>query len=288
VNGAKGATGARGATGIQGPKGDPTYTRTILVSPAGDDLASGAALRTALANITDASASKRYLIKVEPGTYNVTNGAFSFDLKPFVDIEGSGMHNTKLVTTSPNGIFAASDSELRWLMVSSPSAGSGDLFTSPATATRFVLDHVDVEMARNSSGTLLKVTGGSVTVANSRLSLVGQCTTGCFKTLVDSLSGAFVAINYSSLFTGAPGTAVGVVNTAVLAENGGRAGIGWSDVTAVQGTTVRSLWADGATSSITVRAAQLFGDRVTANGALLKCGATMDEDLNPVAVTGCV
>lgn len=63
--------------------------RTVLVSPVpGDVVASGTALLNALASITDNAADNRYLIKLEPGIYDVQNG--SVQMKPWVDIEGSG------------------------------------------------------------------------------------------------------------------------------------------------------------------------------------------------------
>ena len=91
--GAQGSQGARGATGPQGPKGDPTYARTILVSPVGTDIQAGTALLSALDSITDASAAKRYLLKLEPGNYNLVRNRLS--MKPFVDIEGSGPQSTR-------------------------------------------------------------------------------------------------------------------------------------------------------------------------------------------------
>lgn len=62
--------------------------RTIVVSPVpGDALASGAALLSAVAAITDANATNRYLVKIEPGIFDLNTS--SLVMKQYVDIEGS-------------------------------------------------------------------------------------------------------------------------------------------------------------------------------------------------------
>ncbi|HEX5719456.1 MAG TPA: hypothetical protein VF179_25065 [Thermoanaerobaculia bacterium] len=67
------------------------YTRfgeTIVVGPGATPAASGTALLNAVTSMADNSASKPYLIKLEPGVYDL--GDNRLQMKPFVDIEGSG------------------------------------------------------------------------------------------------------------------------------------------------------------------------------------------------------
>jgi len=71
----------------------PQYKRTILVSPVGTPSENGAALVNKLAAITGASAGKPYLLKVEPGVYQVS---LSLQMQPYVDIEGSGQGVTTI------------------------------------------------------------------------------------------------------------------------------------------------------------------------------------------------
>ncbi|MGH2684377.1 MAG: hypothetical protein ACRDJP_02805 [Actinomycetota bacterium] len=66
----------------------PSYTRTIVVNPGTDATANGQALRNALASITTASITNPFLVKLEPGVYDV--GTTPLQTTPFVDIEGSG------------------------------------------------------------------------------------------------------------------------------------------------------------------------------------------------------
>jgi hypothetical protein len=56
------------------------YERTVVVSPVGTAIENGQALFNAISNITDASASKPYLIHIEPATYDLGNG--SLTMKP--------------------------------------------------------------------------------------------------------------------------------------------------------------------------------------------------------------
>jgi len=109
------------------------YTRfgeTIVVGPGTTPAASGTALLNALTSIADNSASKPYLIKLEPGVYDV--GSTMLVMKPYVDIEGSGQQTTIIQGLGNNDgnnetgvIFGASNAELRNLQVKSLGAGFG-------------------------------------------------------------------------------------------------------------------------------------------------------------------
>lgn len=68
-----------GPMGPQGPEGPPgrtvPYRRTVHVSPVpGDPAQSGNNLVTALWSIADAGATNPYLVKLEPGIYEVDHG----------------------------------------------------------------------------------------------------------------------------------------------------------------------------------------------------------------------
>jgi hypothetical protein len=71
--------------------------RTVVVSPVpGNALASGSALLNALAGITDASSTNSYLLKLEPGVFDLGNSTLTTKLG--VDIEGSGRSATTITT----------------------------------------------------------------------------------------------------------------------------------------------------------------------------------------------
>lgn len=126
----KGDTGPQGPQGPQGPAGS-SYSRTIMVSPVGTDaVASGTVLMTALNGITDAADNKRYLLKIEPGYYDIE--ANKLDMKEYVDIEGSGENMTIILGSIPangtppvNGVITSSTnySEIRQLKVIAAEVG---------------------------------------------------------------------------------------------------------------------------------------------------------------------
>ena len=72
------------------------YRKTLVVKPAipDDPLLNGQTLLDTIGSITDASASYPYLVKVEPGIYdlgvNAADESRSLQLVPYVDLEGSG------------------------------------------------------------------------------------------------------------------------------------------------------------------------------------------------------
>ncbi len=101
--------------------------RTVLVSPVpGDPIASGQALHDALKGIPDPSTTNRWMIKIEPGIYDLIHSPFV--MREWVDIEGSG--STRIVGRGRNEledgvIVGANNSELRDLTVFVNGANAG-------------------------------------------------------------------------------------------------------------------------------------------------------------------
>lgn len=153
--GEKGDPGVPGSTGPAGPGYD--LAQVVWVATSGGDHTS---LSAALASIVDASVSKRYVVKIAPGTYTETSPVA---LKDFVDVEGSGQGVTTITCACGNGdpslggLLRAGDitAEVRHLSVSNtggaPSSVAVATFDS---TTRFSLLHVD---ASASGGTFENV-----------------------------------------------------------------------------------------------------------------------------------
>jgi len=98
----------------------PKLARTIVVSPVGTAAQNGAALLAALNALTDASCDKAYLLRIEPGIYDV--GTSPLVMKPCVGIEGGGELVTELrgagaATTNSGTIVGAANTEVRRLTV---------------------------------------------------------------------------------------------------------------------------------------------------------------------------
>ncbi len=111
---------AGNGAGLTNLNAQPRFVRTVVVSPGASPLASGNALLSALAAITTASATTPFLLKIEPGVYDVN--ATTFLMKPFVDVEGSGEGVTKITgignaSNTVGTVQVVGNSELRHLTV---------------------------------------------------------------------------------------------------------------------------------------------------------------------------
>ena len=98
------------------------YTRTV-VSAVGMPTQNGQALQGALAGITGTSQSNPYLLKIEPGHYDL--GSCNLPIKESVDVEGSGEQVTRLTSAIESDAgtkSGASNVELRFLTVENTSA----------------------------------------------------------------------------------------------------------------------------------------------------------------------
>lgn len=111
--------------------------QTVWVHPVpGDPAASGTALLNALAGITG-SASQHYVLKLEPGIYDV--GTATLTMKPFVDIAGSGEQATVIQGAGAADfthpvVSGAPSAELRELQVKC-TGGTGDAAGVPILIT---------------------------------------------------------------------------------------------------------------------------------------------------------
>lgn len=95
--------------------------QTVHVHPVpGDPTASGTALRNALNGITDASAAKRYVLKIEPGIYDL--GTNPLVMKSYVDLDGSGQEATVL-----RGMYEGSEAMFFGLITTASSTELRDL-----------------------------------------------------------------------------------------------------------------------------------------------------------------
>jgi hypothetical protein len=110
------------------------YAQTVVVAKSGGDFTS---VQAALDSITDASASKHYLVWVGPGTYNER-----VQMKSFVDIEGAGELATRITASGGTGFSAnsstvsgANDAELRYLTVENTGSGTDAMAIFNASAS---------------------------------------------------------------------------------------------------------------------------------------------------------
>lgn len=128
--GPEGAAGPQGPAGPPGPQGLPglgiTLARTVIVSPVGSAADNGQALLDAVVGLASVvpppSADDPYLVKLEPGIYDI--GSAGIFLPAHVDLAGSGPGATRIegIVGFPTAgavfmVVMAEDSELRELSI---------------------------------------------------------------------------------------------------------------------------------------------------------------------------
>lgn len=251
-----GPAGPQGSPGLKGDKGDPTYKRTILVSPVGSETENGAALRAAMNGITDATFEKRYLIKIEPGRYDV--GTSSLAVKSYVDVEGSGEGPTRILgkVDALGAVVIDTFSELRFLTVenevASPqtSTAISDLNGSSGAVT---LDHVHaVAIGDGVSGYIATVLiHGGMSIADSTIEAAAtsgaSCSIGLDVSGNAQVSGTLVNVYGSSTPCEA---------SAVRARAGSFVAPRWSRLLG----SINSVWNQSGT--VNIGASQMYGARV--------------------------
>lgn len=148
--------------GLTAAKLQRAYARTIVVAPKATATASGNALKAAVAGITNAAADKRYLVKVEPGLFDLEDS--SLQMKAYVDVEGSGIGTTTITRSGGVDWFdgtvrGASNSELRQLSVVSTGGTSQAVAIVAQDVNPFSVRWVDAEASGSDENAAILVHG---------------------------------------------------------------------------------------------------------------------------------
>ena len=172
------------------------YARTIIVSPTGTQTGNGTALLDAVALTSAASATNPYLIKIEPGIYELppTN---QLNVPSYVDVEGSGELSTKITRADSNLQLVSMNahSQVRSLTAEN-TGGAGSLQLGVLMADDTSLLNVTVKVASTSSLDALHVTTNA-TVAILDTTVIANTAGGATAMSVDG--GSNVTINRLSL-----------------------------------------------------------------------------------------
>jgi hypothetical protein len=217
LRGAPGAAGPQGPKGPQGPQGlqgrpgaDFHYAHVVVVKATGTPAANGASLVQSLGAITD-NASHPYLVQLEPGTYDV--GATTFELKPNVDLAGSGAAVTTITGTGHDGYTvedhatSAKPIEIRNLSIESHAAtGPANAFNVDFVGQARLVDDVLTALATAGNAAALTASGG-VTVLDSGLHSTASGTGNFSQGVVNGGSVTLVGTTIHSEFSGANGMA---------------------------------------------------------------------------------
>jgi hypothetical protein len=191
------------------------YARTVIVSPLGTPLENGDVLLTALKGIADATVGNPYLLKIEPGRYDL--GSQPLTMKPWVDIEGSGELVTTIVASGSlsyetGTVVGANNAELRFLTVENKGGSdfavaiyNGD--TSPR------LTHVTASAWGGNSNFGVRnsaTTSASPTMAN----VIATASGGGTAVGIDNAGSAPTMRDVTAQGSGATGTNYGIYNDA--------------------------------------------------------------------------
>jgi hypothetical protein len=158
------------------------HADTVVVGPVpGSPALSGLRLLMRHAAITDASAAKPYLLKIEAGVYDLRDRTLA--MKPFVDIEGSGEGVTVVRSTveTAGTVAGAANAELRSLTVENTAATGAIALTNNASGFRAA--HVTAKAACTSATAggatgIFQNSTGDVTLRSVTASATGFRATG--------------------------------------------------------------------------------------------------------------
>jgi len=153
--------------------------QTVHVHPVpGNHTASGTALLNAMSGITNASATKRYVIQLEPGIYDL--GSSKLIMKPYIDIKGAGQEATMIqgggFSSSDDGVvWGAASAEVSNLQIKSTggSTQSSVAFYSPSEAGATWLHNVTFVTSGGSGNWGVRAAGGSPVIEECTIRVQG-------------------------------------------------------------------------------------------------------------------
>lgn len=178
--------------------------------------AAGSALINAIANITDNSAAKPYLITMDPGTYDV--GDFRMQLKSFVDIQGSGQGNTIIqgngntgVGDLLNGVLKGANSlELRNLQIKCIGGVGRNGIALYNAAVSPTLRNVTIVASGGDANWGIRNNGGSPLIEDSKITASGGSV--AYGIVDTSSTAAQPAIRRTSITASGATNAYGIYN----------------------------------------------------------------------------
>lgn len=224
-------------------RGGGSYTRTIVVHPDPDATKAGSALIRAVAGIAGNSASNTYLIKIEPGVFDLVTG--SLVMKPYVDIEGSGEGVTTITSADASGtgtVVAANNTELRHLTVKNNGSGQQSVAIFAQTASPRIT-HVTASASGSSENYGLHISNGSSVLTN----VTATASSGVTAIALANLGGATSASNSSFSASDSPSGLV----AAVLTASGGAMKLQNSTLTASGGSIAMGFRAYNSSQMLT-------------------------------------
>gem|GEM_PF-669058 len=185
------------------------YARTILVSPVVTPTDNGTALLAAMN-----TASSGYLIKLEPGTYDL--GTNQLIMKQGVDLEGSGQDLTFVTSQVSNNfsppvsatVAITKSSELRLLTVANNANGNfASVISEAGNDGTSLLTNVTISSTIG-SGERYGISGGQFILKNSTVTLTCTGSANCYG--INNSISAWIDASIINVQINGSGTAYGV------------------------------------------------------------------------------
>ena len=298
------------------------YTHTLIVSPDPDPVQAGRVLREVVGGIADPSASNPFLVKIEPGLYDLDKD--SLFMRPYVDIEGSGEGVTTITSSLGTGsgtVVGTNNSELRFLTVKN-TGEAGQLVValfSESMSPRYT--HVTAIASGGNDNEAIHFSNGAPVLSY----VTARATGGSRSTGVANLGSLLTASNSTFSAADAANTNLGVLSTfggtvqatsSTISASGGVIAVGLRTNNGNHTVANMTISASGATESygmyngwrvavpvvnahqsrisggtygiysiggtIQVGASQLAGPVGTLNHGLVRCAASYDATFNPL------
>jgi hypothetical protein len=186
------------------------YTHTVIVHPDKDPVVAGELLLQAVAHISNPSASNPYLVKVEPGIYDV--GTDSLFMRPFVDLEGSGQGITtitSIVSTGLGTVVGADNSEVRFLTVKNTGAPGQQIVALFSERSSPSYTHVRVLASGGSENQAIHISNGAPVLDH----VVASASGGGTAIGVANFNGALIVSNSTFGAADAAGANTGLLST---------------------------------------------------------------------------
>ena len=229
--------------------------RTILVSPKSTEAESGAALLAALDGIPEPRPEAEYLIKIEPGVYDL--GTNSFNMKEDVDVEGSG-EGVTIITGTVDGsatatgvINGADDSELRFLTVKNQrTSGTVMAVCNQSVGSSMKMLYVTAEAGEGSSGLRYAVYNYYSYTAMTNVTALAD--SSAFNMGIGNVGGAPL-IRDSKITAQFGTTCYGMYNYNSTVHV-------WNTIISASGTTGCGIFNGGSAFSIDVHGSQIYGN----------------------------
>jgi hypothetical protein len=263
------------------------FSRTILVGGSGNAATNGAALIAAITGLNAtgcAAANTRWLIRLEPGIFNIPQ---TLSMQNCVDIEGSGRDVTTIISTrSFQGVELASvilfpevTAELRELTVENSSSSSVALGVAIVNGNAR-LSRVNV-VATGTGGTIaISVTGASPVLDDVTVTTSSSAGSSSSKVTGLDLFATTAVLHRVSVSIASPNTE----NTGIYIEHGAAPSVDQAEVTISGGASDAGIWvAQGSSLNMTRSTVTSTGE--TAFGIEDEGGGTVEVTYSSIAAT---